>query len=193
MRLQTHWISERDGPRQASPPLTVVAPYSSPRLRNLAEHSVDRGLLTIRRRSTFLSGHEPPRRVIPQKVCNEAMRRFMKGDGDQYRNDPNRRQIDCIGCHRTISSRASTRFVQVGPRRWLGQRLQSVLPNPATGIGNAEFVSTRSHSTPPGKVHAPRMLPVSVSWSICQWHLLPRRMCLETLALSPPGPFAEPA
>jgi class 3 adenylate cyclase len=37
------------------------------------------------------------------------------------------------------------------------------------------------------------LLPVSVSWSICQWHLLARRKCLETLALSPPGAFAEPA
>ena len=42
---------------------------------------------------------ELPRRVIPQKVRGETMRRFVKRDGDEDRNDPNRCQINCLGSH----------------------------------------------------------------------------------------------
>ena len=59
--------------------------------------------------------------------------------------------------------------------------------------GDAKFISTRSHSSHSGKSHAPRTFPVSVSWSICHRRDFARRMCLATLALSPPGPYADPA
>ena len=42
---------------------------------------------------------EPPCRVIPQKVSGEAVGGLMKRDGDEDRNDPDRRQVDCLSSH----------------------------------------------------------------------------------------------
>lgn len=44
----------------------------------------------------------------------------------------------------------------------------------------------------PGSAHAPMTGPASVKRSTCHRTNLPRRVCLPSLALSPPGPRAEP-
>jgi hypothetical protein len=38
-----------------------------------------------------------PCRVIAKETGDEAMRRFMKGDGDNYWDHPNGRQVEQVG------------------------------------------------------------------------------------------------
>jgi hypothetical protein len=45
---------------------------------------------------------KPPCRVVAEKMRDEAVRGFMKGDGDNHRNDPDRRQINHTGSHCSI-------------------------------------------------------------------------------------------
>ena len=42
---------------------------------------------------------KPPCGVVAEKMRDEAMRGFMKGDGDDYRDDPDRHQINRISGH----------------------------------------------------------------------------------------------
>jgi hypothetical protein len=76
--------------------------------------------------------------------------------------------------------------------RWAEHRLQSELPKPGIGAGRCDSFATSWHSSPSGTIHAPGMRARQVIWSMCHRIDFRLRICLESRALSPPGPFADP-
>src|SRR5262249_10987765 len=73
-----------------------------------------------------------PCRFIAKKMGDEAMRRFMKGDGDNYWDHPNGRQVEHIRQAAVLRARLpyllrseATRFKKRRPEakvRWIGNR-----------------------------------------------------------------------